>query len=147
VIAISISESEVFKMAAQARTAAEPHPITYVDFLTVTLTALCALLAALAIFIAVAAIYGYLGIREEITKSIAKQADEALKAKLGEYPDSKDVLGLFEKMQTFHEQQKLLSDQLVADSGSKTIAEASKQGEDKPKRRSSLARDYPGKGK
>lgn len=136
----------ILEMAAQARAAADPHPITYIDFLTVTLTALCALLGALAIFIAIAAIYGYLGLKEEITKSIAKQADAALQAKLFEYPDSKEMFVLFERMTALHEQQKLLSNQLVRESEVKPIAEASKVGEDKPKRRSPLAKDYPGKG-
>ncbi len=137
---------KVIEMAAQARVASESHTVTYIDFLMVTLTALCALLAALAIFIAIAAIYGYLGIREEITKSIKKQADQVLAQKINEYPAAKDMFELFEKMQALHEQQKLLSNQLVREPTPKTVADASKVAEDKGKRVSSLAKDYPGKG-
>jgi hypothetical protein len=133
--------------SAEARAAAEPHAVTYIDFLTVTLTALCAILAVLAIIIAAAAIWGYVGIREEITKAVSEKADEALKAKLKEYPDSQEVLGLFEEMRDQHEKQKLLSNRLLADSASKFVADTSKKVEDKAKNKTRLARDYPGKGK
>jgi hypothetical protein len=134
------------KLAADARMAAEPHAVTYVDFLTVTLTALCALLAALAIFIAFAAIWGYAGIREEITKAVTDRAEKALVAKLGEYPDSRAVLDLFDEMRAFHEQQKRLSDLLVTGSASKGVARTSKPVQNKAKTPGSIAKNYPGKG-
>lgn len=133
--------------AAQARIAAEPHSVTYIDFLTVTLTALCALLAALAAFIALVAVYGYYGLRNEVSKAVTKRAEEALAKKLSEYPDSAKVLELFNEMRDFHEQQKQLSSLLLTRSEAKTVAQASKKVQDKGKDSGPFAKDYPGKGK
>jgi hypothetical protein len=137
----------LLQMAADARSAAEPHAITYVDFLTVTLTAVCALLAALAIIIALAAIWGYAGIRDEISKTVSMRAGEQLEKKLSEYPDSKDIIALFEAMQAMHDRQLLLSSKLVSPSASESAARSSKRVQQRTKTSESLAKDYPGKGK
>ena len=136
------------QMAAQARAAAEPHAVTYVDFLTVTLTAVCAILTALAIIIAVAAIWGYSGIKKETTRTVQEAAKRALEAKLDEYPDAKEMFDLFHDMRTLHERQKLLSSQLVARSpATRSANSASKKADEATKGKDSLAKDYPGKGK
>jgi hypothetical protein len=54
----------------------ESHAVSYIDFLTVTLTALCVILAALALFIGIAAIMGYRDIKDKAGE-IAKKAAEA----------------------------------------------------------------------
>jgi hypothetical protein len=136
----------LFHVAAEARAAAEPHAVTYVDFLTVTLTAVCALLAALAIIIAIAAIWGYAGIKKELTEAVAKRAEESLENKLKEYPDAKKFVDLLDSLQSLHENQKRLSDQLVTRSASKSVPRASKGVQEKVKDQDSLAKDYPGKG-
>jgi hypothetical protein len=135
------------RAAVEARQTAEPHAVTYVDFLTVTLTALCALLAILAFIVALAAIWGYLGIRREITKAVTKRATQAIEAKLAEYPDSEEIIDLVQEIRDFHEKQKVLSNQLVADSKAKSVARASKRVQDKGKASAAFAKDYPGKGK
>ena len=74
--------------AADAKAAAEPHTVTYVDFLTVTLTAMCVLLATLGFIVAVLAVFGY----RDIKKAAEKAGEEAVKlfieATLKEYPDA-----------------------------------------------------------
>jgi hypothetical protein len=133
-------------VAAEARAAVEPHAVTYIDFLTVTLTAVCAILAALAIIIAIAAIWGYAGIKKELTEAVAKRAEESLENKLKEYPDAKKFVDLLDSLQSLHENQKRLSDQLVTRSASKSVPRASKGVQEKAKDQDSLAKDYPGKG-
>jgi hypothetical protein len=89
-----IRSSIKFQSAAEARQAAEVHPVTYVDFLTVVLTALAVMLAALAIFIGVIAIWGYAGIKEALTKEVRENAAKALKDKLNEYPAAAEMMAL-----------------------------------------------------
>jgi hypothetical protein len=139
------------RMAADARIAADPRPVTYIDFLSVTLTALCALLALLTIIIGLAAVWGYIGLRDEITKTVRERAESALQVKLGEYPDSRAVIGLFDEMRTLHEQQKRLSDQLIAGSDDEIVAAAARTRENHPVRENGtnldpLAKNYPGEG-
>jgi hypothetical protein len=74
-------------MAADARVATEPHAITYVDFLTVTLTAMCVLLATLGFIVAALAVIGY----RDIKKAAKKAAEGAIVAKLKEYPDAAEM--------------------------------------------------------
>jgi hypothetical protein len=120
--------------------------LSYADFLTITLTALCAILAALAIIIGGAAIWGYSGINEALTQDVKDKADKAWQATLSEYPNARDIVELFQNMQDLHEKQKLLSNQLVSEYSSESVARASKKGEDDPKANAPLARGYPGKG-
>jgi type VI protein secretion system component VasK len=106
--------------AAEARAAAEPHPITYVDFLTVVLTAMAVILAALAIGIGVFAIWGYLGIRDAVAKQVGEAADKALAEKLEKYPAAEDMLELKRRM----EESFKITAQITVESNS--IADASK---------------------
>jgi hypothetical protein len=99
----------LLQMAADARVVAEPHAVTYIDFLTVTLTAVCALLAGLGIFLGFGAIWGYITIKDEIVKAVTQKAEQRIDNKISEYPDSKEVIALFEKMNAFHSQQIMLS--------------------------------------
>jgi hypothetical protein len=123
----------------------EQHQLGYADFLVVTLTALCAILAALAILVALLAIWGYSGIREETTKAVYKQAEKAIKSKMSEYPDAKQMFEILENLKEIGDRQ-LVGNQLAPSSAAKNVAQASKPGEDKPKRGKPLARDYPRKG-
>ncbi|HXB61718.1 MAG TPA: hypothetical protein VNU94_02555, partial [Acidobacteriaceae bacterium] len=66
--------------------------MSYESCVTIVLTALCALLAALAIIIGLAAIWGYGGIKEALTKDVSEKADKALADKLKEYPAAADML-------------------------------------------------------
>ncbi len=133
-------------MASEVQIAAEPHAVTYIDFLTVTLTAVCAILAALAIIIAIAAIWGYAGIKKELTEAVAKRAEESLEKKLNEYPDAREFIDLLDNLRSLHENQKRLSGQLVSKSASKSAPGASKGVQGKARNQDSLAKDYPGKG-
>jgi hypothetical protein len=76
-----------FRLAAEARLAAEPHVVTYIDFLTVTLTAMCVLLATLGFIVAALAVIGY----RDIKDGAKKAAEAAIVAKLKEYPDAAEM--------------------------------------------------------
>ncbi len=80
--------SRIWRLAAIASANSAPHTITYVDFLTVTLTALCALLATVALGIAAAAIVGYRDIKSSVVNVINSVASDAIAKKLMEYPDA-----------------------------------------------------------
>ena len=134
------------EMAAQARLAAEVYPVTYVDFLTIVLTALGVMLTALAIGIGVAAIWGYQGIKDGATKAVMERAEKRLEERLQAYPEPRRVIELFETMQALHEQQKRLSTQLVTSERAKTVDPAGKKDEDAKTPRRPLAKKYPGKG-
>ena len=138
--------SQIERWITVTHAVGEPRAMSYSDFLTITLTALCALLAALAIILGGAAIWGYSGIKEALTQEVKDKADKALQTTLSKYPDARDVLKLFQDMQDLHEKQKRLSNQLVSESSSDPVARASKRDEDSGKAAAPLAREYPGKG-
>ncbi|MCU1249381.1 MAG: hypothetical protein JWQ49_2410 [Edaphobacter sp.] len=73
--------------------------MSYEAFVTIVLTALCALLAALAIIIGGAAIWGYRGIVESLTNDVKEKADEALKEKLKEYPAAAEMIEFRNRLQ------------------------------------------------
>jgi hypothetical protein len=130
----------LLRLAAEARTAAEPHGITYIDFLTVTVTAMCVLLAALGFIVAALAVIGY----RDIKKAAKTAAESAIVAKLKEYPDATEIQVKF-----------MAADQLITDRlrreallskvrpAPSTVAGASKKKEDTPVKRPSR---YPPKG-
>jgi hypothetical protein len=130
--------------AAQARNAAEPHTITYIDFLTVTLTAICVLLAALGFIVAVVAIIGYRDIKAAAMKAGRLAVEAAIESKLKEYPDAAKIHARYNAIDGFMNgilrREALLSQVRAAPSG---IANASNKGDDKPAKRPSR---YPKKG-
>lgn len=87
--------------AADARAAAEPHAVTFVDFLVVTLTAMCVLLAALGFIVAVVSVIGYRDIKAAAMKSAKQSAEAAIEAKLKEYPDAAQLHGRFAEMDRY----------------------------------------------
>jgi hypothetical protein len=133
-----------FQAAASAATAAEPHTITYVDFLTVTLTAMCVLLAALGFIVAIVAIIGYRDIKTSAMKAGKPAAEAAIEAKLKEYPDAARIHEKFSAVDRYMEgilrREALLSQVRAAPS---TVARSPKKVEDKPVPRPSR---YPKKG-
>jgi hypothetical protein len=134
----------LLRWAAEARLAAEPHSITYVDFLTVTLTAMCVLLAALGFIVALVALVGYRDIKAASIKAGKQASETAIEAKLKEYPDATQIHAKFKAVDEFFaikmKEAELLSRVRVAPSG---IAKASKTKEDKPVKRPDR---YPPKG-
>jgi hypothetical protein len=130
--------------AAEARSASEPHAVTYVDFLTVTLTAMCVLLAALGFIVAVVAIVGYRDIKSSATKAAKQAAETAIEARLKQYPDATEIHAKFSAMDRYMNEifrkERLLSQVRAAPI---QVANASKRVEDKPVKRPSR---YPKKG-
>ena len=133
----------LIQAGAEARGNAEPHSVTYVDFLTVTLTAMCVLLAALGFIVAVVAIIGYRDIKAASMKAAKAAADAAIEARLKEYPDAEQIHARFGAMDRYMgdllRKEKLLAQVRAAPLG---VAKASKEVKDRPKRPSR----YPKKG-
>lgn len=133
-----------FQVAAAARTAGEPHTVTYVDFLTVTLTAICVLLAALGFIVAVVAIVGYRDIKAAARKAGILAVETSIAAKLKEYPDAAEIHAKYNALDRYMEQmlrrETLLSQVRAAPSD---VAKSTKTVEDKPVKRPSR---YPKKG-
>jgi hypothetical protein len=65
----------------------------------IILTALGLMLATLAIGCAVAAIWGYTGIKDFLKEMATKKVDEAMSTKLREYPPAADILKLVQNLQ------------------------------------------------
>ena len=130
----------LLNFAAEARASADPHAITYIDFLTVTLTAMCVLLATLGFIVAALAVIGY----RDIKKAAKTAAETAITAKLKEYPDAEEMHLKFkianEILTDMLRQRELLAKVRLAPS---PVAGASKKKEDTPVKRPSR---YPPKG-
>lgn len=120
--------------------------MTFEVCVTIVLTALCAILAALALGIGFIAVWGYNGVKEvrnSITLEVTKKAEEALAAKLREYPDAPSIIRVFKQFEEQSEFMAKLRDQMAA-SESNNVAHASNMEEDKENQANeSIADDYP----
>jgi hypothetical protein len=114
-------------------------PISYESFLTIVLTALCAILAALAILVGVLAFWGYSGIKDALTKEVRESADKALKEKLKEYPAAAEMVALRTRM----EQIEGLRSQITPEPNDLAEASNTVQDEGQGAPSQTLAQDYP----
>ena len=121
--------------------------MTYETCVTIVLTALCAMLAILAIGIGALAVWGYSGI-QEVRKSIAldvtTKADAALAAKLREYPDAESIIQVFNRFKEQSDLMEQLRNQMTPPE-SNSVAEASNTEQDEVSGQGSgtIADDYP----
>lgn len=121
--------------------------MSYETCVTIVLTALCAMLAVLAIGIGALAFWGYSGIkqvRKSIEADVTKKADEALAAKLSEYPDATSIIQAFDQFK----EQSVLMEQLrnqMTPTESNSVAGTSNSEQNKVVEQvgSSIAEDYP----
>ena len=95
---------------------------------TIILTALGLMLAILGIGLAALALWGFTGLRDELSKTATKNMAEAMDAKLKEYPASTEILALFNKMEGYAEFYEQTQSQLVTPPEPNTIDLASKVG-------------------
>ncbi len=118
--------------------------MSYESFLTIVLTSLCVILAALALGIGALAVWGYNGIQEAVTKRATNNAEAALAAKMQEYPDAKEIITVFRKFQEHVQFMESIREQM-ATGGSNNVAEASNLVQDESAGRpaDSIAADYP----
>jgi hypothetical protein len=118
--------------AADARTASQPHTITYVDFLTVTLTAMCVLLAALGFIVAVVAIVGYNDIKRAAAKAGRRAVRVSIEATLKEYPDAATLHARYSAVDRYMTEM-IRKEALLAKvrGGSNPVANASNEAQDK----------------
>jgi hypothetical protein len=113
--------------------------MSYETCVTIVLTALCALLAALAIIIGGAAIWGYKGVIEALTNEVKEKADAALQEKLREYPAAAEMIDIRNRLQVVE----LVRASITPEPNG--LAEASNTVQDKGRGDESqtLAQDYP----
>jgi hypothetical protein len=120
-------------------------PMSYETCVTIVLTALCAMLAILALGIGALAIWGYAGIQElknSLREEVKQKAADALATKLQEYPDAATIIQQFTILQSQSDTVAALRSQL-ASNGSDIVAPASKLEEDEGASTGSIAADYP----
>jgi len=112
-------------------------PIDPLTFLGVLLAALGVLLTALAIMIAIAAIWGYAGIKE----AAAKAATDAMALKMKEYPEPQTMLEMVSRMENILGSWNEIQNQLVTGAVTKPVAPASDAG---VQQEPTVAPPYPG---
>jgi len=100
------------------------RPDDPLTFLGVLLAALGVLLTALAIMIAIAAIWGYAGIKE----AAAKAATDAMALKMKEYPEPQTMLEMVSRMENILGSWNEIQNQLVTVLSRKPVAPASDAG-------------------
>lgn len=83
-----------------AAAASSAAPMSFETAITIVLAALTAILTALAIGIGVAAIWGYGGLKESLNNMATKRVDEAMLAKLKEYPEAAEILDLTQRLRS-----------------------------------------------
>ena len=89
--------------------------------LTLVLAALSALLTALAIIIGLAAIWGYVGLRDAVKEMAAKKVDEAMLLKLKEYPDSAAMISLVRRLEAYAKFQDAVQNKILTTPDPKTV--------------------------
>jgi hypothetical protein len=94
--------------------------------LTLVLAALAALLTVLAIMIGIAAIWGYIGLRDSLKEMASKKVDEAMILKLKEYPDSANMVALVRRLERYAVFLDAVQNQVVTAPDPKSVAIASK---------------------
>ncbi|MGA7220840.1 MAG: hypothetical protein WBX38_21170 [Candidatus Sulfotelmatobacter sp.] len=97
-----------------------------VTALTLVLAALSALLTVLAIIIGVAAVWGYIGLRDSVKEMASKKVDEAMKLKLKEYPASADMVALVRRLERYANFLDVIQNQVITAPDPKSVAIASK---------------------
>jgi len=94
----------------------EPTPlISYQELITITLTALGVMLAALGIGIGVIAIVGYAGLKKGLHEMAKKHVEGAMAEKLKEYPSAAEIM-------------ETLQNQLIAQPAPNAVESASNTG-------------------
>ena len=94
--------------------------------LTLVLAALGVLLTGLAIIIAVAAIWGYIGVRDSVKEMASKKVDEAMTLKLKEYPASADMVALVRRLEKYASFLDAVQNQVITAPDPKSVAITSK---------------------
>jgi hypothetical protein len=97
-----------------------------VTSLTLVLAALGVLLTGLAIIIAVAAIWGYIGVRDSVKEMASKKVDEAMTLKLKEYPASADMVALVRRLEKYASFLDAVQNQVITAPDPKSVAITSK---------------------
>jgi hypothetical protein len=101
------------------------------SLLTITLTSLCAILAALTIIIGVVAIYGYYGIKNSVIEAAEKKAEAIASDKMARYPPAEELRDVVDRLKTY------AADLLNATPEPQTTSSASNEG-------NTVGGEYPG---
>lgn len=111
----------VYRHVVAAVTTVDP-----VTSLTLVLAALAVLLTGLAIIIAVAAVWGYIGVRDSVKEMASKKVDEAMILKLKEYPAGADIVALLRRLEKYAGFLDAVQNQVITAPDPRSVAIASK---------------------
>jgi hypothetical protein len=109
--------------------------MSYETFLTITLTALCAILAAMTIIIGVAAICGYYGIKNSVIEAAEKKAEKIASDKISEYPSPTEMREVIDSLKVYAAN--LLNATPAGSNQPETLSSASDKGK-------TVGSEYPG---
>jgi hypothetical protein len=84
------------------------------------------LLTVLAIIIGIAAIWGYVGLRDSVKEMASRKVDEAMTLKLKEYPASADMVALVRRLEKYASFLDAVQSQVITAPDPKSVAIASK---------------------
>lgn len=128
---------------AAVKVAASP-PMSFETAITIILAALAVLLAVLALIIGIFAFYGYVGLRKSLREMAIARVDEAMIAKLREYPQSGEMLELVQRFKIKLDFLDQVQSQLGNPPESKNIEKASKDDNVQQEAAVESAAPYPG---
>jgi ABC-type lipoprotein release transport system permease subunit len=98
------------------------QPITADSFISIMVTLLGVMVAVLTIFIAVAAIMGYSGLKEHVKQMVDSKAQESVEQTMKQYPKSGDILNALKELKMHSEALKSMQDQIATVQDSSVLA-------------------------
>lgn len=103
-------------------------PISFETLIEIMLTCLGVMLTALAIGIGVIAIWGYVGLKDELKRMATRLVRQAMLKKLKDYPDAADMLRIMRTLQTKADLLDELQKQTLSAADTKPVESASNVG-------------------
>jgi hypothetical protein len=100
--------------------------MSFESAITIILTALAVILAAVTLGIGVLAIWGYFGIRDSVKDMATKKVDNAMAEALNKYPAAADMFRILKRLQDQADLRDQLRNQVVTSPDPKSVAIASK---------------------
>ena len=112
------------------RVAALPHgqTLNYDAYLTIMIMALGVMVAVFAIFVGLAAVWGYTGLKDVVRDMASREVKESISLTLKEYPSGGEIVELFQSLKTKADALDVLQNLLVTPLSAKTLEKASKPG-------------------
>lgn len=105
---------------------AQSHNLSYDVYVSIMLTALGVMIGTFAVVLALAAIWGYAGLKDSLREMAVKQVDAAMQDALKKYPPAADMFKALNEMRERKELYDRLRNQAVTAIEPKSVETASK---------------------